>query len=63
LLYPRDVHCRACFWSIRLTDEVNRLPILGALVHRRCYEVHTSQLPWISRTLLDDITDTPLTAV
>ena len=50
----------ASYWSIRLTDEVNELPIIGALVHCHCYEQHTGQRPPISRTLFDYLADTPL---
>ena len=60
LLRWREMRCWAFCWSIRLTDEVNELPIIGALVHCHCYEQHTGQRPPISRTLFDYLADTPL---
>jgi hypothetical protein len=35
------MRCWACPRAIRLGDLVNELPIVGALVHRACYERHT----------------------
>ena len=49
----------ASCWSIRPTDEVNKLPIISALVHGRCYEQHTGQRAPISRTLFDYLAHIP----
>ena len=50
------MRCWACSRPIRLTDLVNELPIVRALVHRHCYELHTGTTPWISHSLSEWLT-------
>lgn len=41
------MRCWACNQSIKLSDLVTELPIVGAIVHIRCYERETGQrAPW-----------------
>jgi hypothetical protein len=47
------MRCWACSRCIHLTDLVNELPIVGALVHRGCYERQAGQAPPVSHTLSD----------
>ena len=45
------MRCWACGRCIHLVDLVNELPIVGALVHRACYESETGEQPPLSRPL------------
>jgi hypothetical protein len=45
------MRCWACEHAIQLTDLVNELPIVGALVHRDCYEHLTGEKPALSHSL------------
>jgi hypothetical protein len=45
------MRCWACTNAIQLTDLVNELPIVGALVHRNCYLRLIGEKPSLSHSL------------
>ena len=50
-----DMRCWACDRSITLTDMANRLPLVGAIVHRECYAQETGEQPPLRLTLADTL--------
>lgn len=50
------MRCWACGLCIHLVDLVNEMPIVGALVHRSCYEIETGYPPPTSRPLSAHLT-------
>lgn len=49
------MNCWACDRSIELTDMANRLPALGAIVHRECYAQETGEPAPLRLTLADTL--------
>jgi hypothetical protein len=47
------MRCWACDRPITLTDMANRLPLVGAIVHRECYAQETGEQPPLRLTLAD----------
>lgn len=47
------MRCWTCDQAIALTDMANRLPGIGAVVHRECYVEETGQQPALRLTLAD----------
>ena len=51
LVEVAKMRCWACDDAITLTDLVNELPIVDALVHRNCYARITGERPAWSQSL------------
>lgn len=49
------MRCFACDRPIELSDMANRLPVVGALVHRECYTQQPGEEPPLRLTLADTL--------